>query len=598
MMSNEKTSMAVAQSESNRDLPDKFKYTTASALMEALQDSGVSYIFANLGSDHPAIIESWAQAQLENKELPQVIICPHEMVALSAAHGYAQVTGKPQAVFVHVECGTQNMGGAVHNAARGRIPVFILAGASPYTQEGELTGSRNEHIHWLQDVFDQRGIVREYMKYDNEIRTGKNVKQLVQRALQIAESDPKGPVYLMAPREVLESEIEPITADHRGWKPLSPSAIAPNEIAKIAEDLLNAERPLIVTSYLGRNTEAVSELVKLSERLAIPVLESVPNYVNFPADHPMHVGYQWNAPVQNELLTQADYILVIDSDIPWIPLVNKPAEGCKISCIDVDPLKEKTPLWYIPSESFYKADSFVALQQLNSYIDSVKIINQDNVSDRYRKIARIHEEQRDEWRHNEQLQIPKIITPQYLTACIREAIDESTIVMTESITNYDVVSKHLPRNIPGTLFGSGASSLGWHGGAAIGAKLAAPEKMIINLTGDGSYIFSNPTPVHWISRKYNVPFLTVIYNNHGWGAPRMSTLGVHPNGIASQTDQFWVNFDPVSDLSKVAEAAGGAFAQIVEKPEELMDSIIKAIEIVKSGRSAVLDVRLQNVSHQ
>ncbi|BCJ88228.1 thiamine pyrophosphate-binding protein [Effusibacillus dendaii] len=121
------------------------------------QEAGVSCIFANLGSDHPAIIESWAQAQLENKELPQIIICPHEMAALSAAHGYAQVTGKPQAVFVHVECGTQNLGGSIHNAAKRRVPVLIFAGTSPHTQEGELTGSRNEHIHWIQDVFDQRG---------------------------------------------------------------------------------------------------------------------------------------------------------------------------------------------------------------------------------------------------------------------------------------------------------------------------------------------------------------------------------------------------------------------------------------------------------
>src|SRR5699024_12157401 len=106
------------------------------------------------------------------KKLLDIIICPHEMVALSAAHGYAQATGEPQAVIIHVDVGTQNLGGAVHNASKGRIPVLIYAGAPPYTQEGELIGSRNEHILWLQDVYDQRGIVREYMKYDNEIRSG------------------------------------------------------------------------------------------------------------------------------------------------------------------------------------------------------------------------------------------------------------------------------------------------------------------------------------------------------------------------------------------------------------------------------------------
>lgn len=577
---------------------DEFKYTASSALMEALQEAGVSCLFSNLGSDHPAIIEYWAQAKLEDKELPQIIICPHEFVALSAAHGYAQVSGKPQAVLVHVECGTQNLGGSIHNAAKGRVPVLIFAGASPHTQEGELFGSRNEHIHWIQDVFDQRGIVREYMKYDNEVRTGRNMKQLVHRALQIAQSEPKGPVYLMAPREVLEEEIDPIPFDTRGWGAISPGAIAPSQVADLAEALLKAKKPLVVTSYLGRNTEAVGELVKLSERLAIPVLESVPYYMNFPADHPLHVGYQWNAPIQNEILADADLVLVLDSDIPWIPFKNKPAKDCKVFYIDIDPLKENIPLWYIPSERFHKADSFIALQQINAYLDGVDSIDQEIVSQRHLIFSQIHREKRNAWKEAEQLQDPEVITPQYLTACIREAIDEDTIVLTETITNYETVSRHLGRNKPGTLFGSGASSLGWHGGAAIGAKLAAPDKTIVSLTGDGSYIFSNPTPVHWISRKYDAPFLTIIYNNRGWGAPRMSTLGVHPNGIANQTDQFWVNFDPHSNLSKVAEAAGGAYARKVEKPSELMEAIISGLQAVKEGRSAVLDVYLPQVSDQ
>lgn len=200
-------------------------YTTGTAFLEALKEAGVSYIFANLGSDHPSIIESLAVAKQENQELPTVITCPHEFVALSAAQGYAQATGEPQAVIVHVECGTQNMGGAIHNVYKSRTPVLIFAGASPYTQENELLGSRNEFIHWIQDVFDQRGIMRGYTKYDNEIRTGTNVKQLVHRSLQIAKSEPKGPVYLMGPREVMEEEATPVTIQKELWEPIVPAAI-------------------------------------------------------------------------------------------------------------------------------------------------------------------------------------------------------------------------------------------------------------------------------------------------------------------------------------------------------------------------------------
>jgi acetolactate synthase-1/2/3 large subunit len=159
-------------------------YTTSSAFLEALAEAGIRYIFANLGSDHPGIIEALAQAKADGREgeLPALIICPHETVALSAAHAYAMVTGEPQAVVVHVDSGTQNVGGMVNNAMRGRVPVLVFAGTVPYTQDGELPGSRTEFIQWIQDVRDQRGILRNYVKYDNELRTGRNVKQLVHRS--------------------------------------------------------------------------------------------------------------------------------------------------------------------------------------------------------------------------------------------------------------------------------------------------------------------------------------------------------------------------------------------------------------------------------
>ena len=201
-------------------------YTTGTAFLDALKEGGVSYLFCNFGSDHPSLIERLAEAATQGQPLPRVVTCPNEMVALSAAQGYAQVTGRAQAVLVHVECGTQSLAGAVHNAAKGRAPVLIFAGASPFTQEGELRGSRNEFIQWIQDVFDQRGLVRGYVKYENEIRTGRNVKQLVHRALQFAHSDPKGPVYLVGAREVMEEETLPVVI-----RPRRMGADCPHRIA-------------------------------------------------------------------------------------------------------------------------------------------------------------------------------------------------------------------------------------------------------------------------------------------------------------------------------------------------------------------------------
>lgn len=569
------------------------KYTTSTAFLEALQEAGVSYIFSNLGSDHPAMIEALAQARKENKKLPKVITCPHEFVALSAANGYAQVTGEPQAVVVHVECGTQNLGGALHNAARGRVPVLIFAGASPYTQEGELFGSRNEFIHWIQDVHDQRGIVRGYTKYDNEIRTGSNVKQLVHRALQIAQSGPKGPVYLVGPREVMEEETIPVTINKEHWQPVAPAALPSQGVDQIIKDLLKAEKPLIITSYLGRNERAVYELVKFSERLAIPVLESVPNYMNFPTDNPMHCGFQWNTK-QNELLAEADFILVLDSDVPWIKTVNKPSQDAIIYHIDIDPIKEHMPLWYIPSKRYFGADTEIALKQLYDYVSN-QPINNKFIKQRYEKITRIHNKIKAELRENEQLN-DDVITAEYLTACVREIVDDNTIVINEGISNYETIYKHIQATKPGAILGSGAGSLGWNGGAAIGAKLALKDKKVISLTGDGSYMFSIPSTVHWMARKYETPFITVIYNNRGWKSPKLSTLAVHPSGIASEMNDFNVDFDPHADLAKIAEAAGGAFAQTVKDPKELKNALQNAVKAVEEGRAAVLDVYLPAIN--
>lgn len=344
-------------------------YTASTAFLEALQEAGVSVIFGNFGSDHPALLEAIAEARAHGRPIPQVITAPFEMVGLHAAHGYAQVSGQPQAVVVHVDSGTLTLGGAIHNAAKGRAPVLIFAGLPPFTQEGELKGSRNEFIMWLQDMADQRGIVRGYVKYEAELRTGANVRQMVLRALQFAASDPKGPVYLTGAREVMEQPSKPTKIAASAFAPLKPAALSEEAVADILDDLIGAKRPLIVTSYVGRQPEAVGQLVRLCRRLGIGVHESCPAAMNYPQDDPMYVGVQWNEPVQNPGLAEADAVLVIDSDVPWIQTINKPSAKAVIRHIDVDPLKTDIPLWYLPTVAAYPADSLTALKQLNAALE-------------------------------------------------------------------------------------------------------------------------------------------------------------------------------------------------------------------------------------
>src|SRR5262249_46776748 len=395
------------------------------------------YIFANFGSDHPALIEAIAEARARRAAIPAVITCPNEMVALSCAHGYAQLTGRAQAVLVHVDCGTQSLAGAVHNAARGRIPVFIFAGLSPSTQEGELRGSRNEFIHWLQDVPDQRGIVRQYVKYENELRTAGNVKQIVLRALQFAHSDPKGPVYVVAAREVLEAATDPVAVEPADWSPVAPAPLPAEGVSSLVDAIAAAKRPLVVTSYLGRRPEAVAELARFCRRLGVGVLESVPSHVNYPHDDSLYQGNHWNQPFQNPALAAADVVLVIDSDVPWVPKVNRPAEGAAIYHIDVDPLKQSMPLWYIKARRSFQADALTALQQMNACLDGSEI-DVAPAAERQHHYAAEHAKRAAALARRE-AEPRDIITPEYLTACVRGQLGADAIVLNEGITNYHVI---------------------------------------------------------------------------------------------------------------------------------------------------------------
>jgi acetolactate synthase-1/2/3 large subunit len=429
------------------------------------------------------------------------------------------------------------------------------------------------------------------MRYDNEIRVGANVKQIVNRAMQFAHSDPRGPVYLVGAREVMEQEIAPVTIDRTKWPTIAPTALSPEAVGAIAKTLIEARRPLVVTSYLGRNVAAVAPLVRLCERLGIGVVESVPNHLSFPHDHPLHQGGQWNEKKQNVGLAEADVVLVIDSDVPWIPQINRPSKDAKILHIDVDPLKQQMPLWYIGAEQMYRADAELALKQLNTYLDSAKI-DSARVNELRAHYERRHKERAAMLEKAEQ-PAGDAITPEYLTACVGRAIGPDSIILSEAVTNFHHVTNHSKRTQPGTLMTSGGGSLGWNGGAAVGVKLAKPDTFVTTMSGDGTYMFSIPSTVHWMARRYKTPFLQVIFNNKGWRAPRMSAIGVHPEGLASQGDDIAVSFEAPPDYAGIAAAAGGAHAERIKRAEEVVSALERAIRAVREeGRCAVIDATL------
>ncbi|BGP51869.1 hypothetical protein JCM10450v2_007829 [Rhodotorula kratochvilovae] len=588
-------------------------HTTSNVFLDVLVKAGIRKAFVNLGSDHPALLEAFASRKKYNLPSLDIVTCPNEMVALSAAQGYAQVCGLPAAVIVHVDCGTQALAGAVHNVSTCRTPVFIYAGASPYSENGELAGSRNEFIHWLQNATDQPAIVRQYMRHVGEIRSAKNTQQVVLRALQFAQSEPKGPVYVWGQREATEEHVDPnAIGDVRAqeiWSPVELNPLNKNAVKRIAESLLAAKSPLIITSYLGRNPAAVAELTKLVDLLAIPVFQPTLSTVNLPFNHPSHQGVafagatpEWKAAVE-----AADCILIIDSDVPWLPLFVTPKAGAEIFHIDVDPLKERMAFATYPALVRAKVDAALALEQLHDYAKASSSLSAQDAQISSRRASLVEKKKATDaaLRALEQPEEGDIMTSALIVGAYRDLLAEqglSSLVCNEAISNYPQVWSHLEPKAAGECISSGASSLGWALGAAIGAKLAAevhPEfkKDITTVfVGDGSFIFGVPSASYWMARRYETPFLTVVFNNGGWRSPKLSLLGVHPNGLgaAGATRDLNVTFGPSDDLNPdyggIAAAAGGAWSRKITKAAELKDALREAVRVVtEEKRSAVLD---------
>jgi thiamine pyrophosphate-dependent acetolactate synthase large subunit-like protein len=446
------------------------------------------------------------------------------MVAMSMADGFARVTRKPQCVIVHVDVGTQALGCAVHNASVGRAPVLIFAGVSPITLEGEMRGSRTEFIHWLQDVPDQKQIVAQYCRYSAEIKTGKNIKQVVNRALQFACSEPAGPVYLCGAREVMEEEISPYTLQQEHWRPIEPGALSSQAVKTISEALAGAREPLIITGYSGRNLETPAQLVKLADTIkGLQVLDTIGSDMSFPADHRGWLGVRYGV---HDCIPAADVILVIDCDIPWIPTRCKPSPSAKIFHIDSDPLKQLMPLFYLAAVARHRADSFTALSQLNEYLaastELAQQLSEPVFAQRWDALAESHSKRL--------ARIAELALPHedgsfgsgHLCAMIRKAVPSDAIFCIEAVTNTFFVADNIQANFPGSFINCGAGGLGWSGGGALGIKLASEHergagkgKFVCQIVGDGTYMFSLPASVYWISRRYKIPVLTIVLNNKG-----------------------------------------------------------------------------------
>jgi acetolactate synthase-1/2/3 large subunit len=556
--------------------------SAAEAYLELLASRGVEYFFGNAGTDFAPLIEAYAKRSAQGQVLPRPLTVPHEITAVGMAHGYAMVTGRPQAVMVHVIVGTANALSGVINAARAHAPMLVTAGRTPLT-EGGLLGARNRHIHWAQESFDQGAMVREFVKWDYELRLGGQLETVVDRALAIARSEPQGPVYLTLPREVLSERMDHLEYfDPARVGPPAASVADPAAIERAADVLAAGRNPIVIVKSAGRDPGAVAPLVALAEAVGLPVFEQAATHLNFPYDHPLYGGTD---PTPH--LADADPIVVVEADAPWFPALRAPRPETTVIQIGHDPLFSRYPIRGFAVDLGLAGAPRLTLAALAAA--AKRRADAGAVETRRRRWEAEHRRLAEAWSvKSVAVKADRPIDMAWLSRAIGDAIDDQTIVVNE----YDLDTTQTRLRAPGSYFSqSPASGLGWGLGAALGAKLAAPDKTVVGCVGDGAYIFGTPTAAHWTARAHGLPVLIVIFNNRAWNAVKRSVTSHAPEGWAVRTGSMALSeLDPAPDYELIARASGG-WAERVEDPAALPGLVREALRVVREDqRPALLNV--------
>jgi acetolactate synthase-1/2/3 large subunit len=507
------------------------------------------------------------------------------------AGGYAAVTGRGQAVLVHVDVGTANSSMALHNLFRTRLPVLLMAGRSPFTVRGELTGSRDNYVHFVQDPYDIGSLVRPYVKWEYTLNSGVVAKEVLRRGQAVMDSDPPGPVFLTLPREVLAGTVDEGAVrsfPEARYGPVAAVGCDRATARRVAEQLLAAERPIAITSYLGRKPGAVGVLDALARECGIAVFESHPTCVNIPRDSPCFAGFE---PAHG--MESADVGLLLDVDVPWLPRFVTENPKTRWLHIDVDAIKKDFPMWGFPSELRVQADCATVLGEVLEIVRA-----QAHPAFKAAVAARMKRLEEERRKRLQGLAAAAArtggkdaITPDFLCARIHRAIGPDDIVINEGIRNSPAVLNQIPRARPHGMLGSGGSGLGFSGGMALGVKLARPNHRVVQIVGDGGFHFSTPDSVYSVAQRYRLPIFTVVLDNRGWAAVKSSTLRVYPEGVAKETDDHCALLGDGRRFEQVAQAFG-AHGAAVSDPAELDGAIGGCLAALDEGRAAVLAVRV------
>ncbi|GEO85669.1 acetolactate synthase [Ciceribacter naphthalenivorans] len=546
---------------------------------------GVDYVFANSGTDFPPIIEGLAEAAASGIDLPQAITIPHEHAAVGMAHGYYFLSGKAQVVMLHTNVGLANGAIGALNAATDHVPMVLMSGRTPTVERGRF-GARTVPIGWGQEMRDQTALVREAVKWDYELRFPEQIAEILDRGHAIANSTPKGPVYISLPREVLSEQID---AGQIAETPLMAPAVvdAPAAVIDTAADwLIGAKRPVIFVQRGAGDAEGFAALSALASDFAIPVVHYWATQIGIPTDHPMSVGAN-----PEPWLSEADVILVIDALAPWAPDLQNPQAGARVIQLGPNPLFSRFPVRNFRSDLSIVSETSSGISALLAALRARRDPDPEGRAARRETVEQRSQAVRSQAIAAAEGEAGPVMSKAFVSLSLSQAIAgrHATVLSELGCPLAPMTLDHAQAWYQEPHSGG----LGWSLPCAMGMKLAKPDRLVVATLGDGSYMFANPVACHQIMEACEIPVLIMILNNAEWGAVRQSVTMLYPDGYAAKANQMpLTGLSPSPDFTKVAEASN-AWARKVTQRSELTAALEAAItEVMENKRTALLDIRV------
>ncbi len=552
--------------------------TGGEMVIAQMKAAGIKYLFTNPGSFEVGFFDAFS-----DQTDMQLIMGLHEGIVISMADGYHRVTQQPSFVNVHVIAGTAQAAGQMYNASKDGSSIVVTAGM-------------NDNELWSDDAglaprpgFDQKDVNRQFTKISWESRDGRSLALMVRRALKVAATEPGGPVYLAMAQHALEAKgIEATILPAERFllrSKVRPSAASVEKAAKL---LVEARNPVVVVGDEVWKSGAQAEMVAFAEKLGLPVTYTRQAFQNFPMRHPLSAGrFRSGSDLQKP---GVDLILSIGSfdfgsyNVPSVPEAPYSARFVRIG-IDTSHMGRN-----YPTDVAVVGDVKESLRDLSSAIDGMvtKQRLKAMAEPRSEKVRAFTKAQRERVETAARKNFGKsVIHPDELGAVMARTIDPDAIVVSENLTGKRDFFNYGYREDEQMWIDNTGHSLGWGIGAATGAKLAAPDRQVVCTIGDGSVMYS--ASGFWTQKRYSVPVLTVVSNNHNYQTVRGAYYRYH-NKMASSGHYTGMYLgDPDIDFVKLADSQGVAGEQVTAS-SQLESALKRGIKATRDGNPYVVEV--------